>query len=136
MRQFLLQGHEGAMDKAIAILPLFHAYGMSGVMNLGVHLAATLVLLPLFDVTMLMEAAVVGVPSRVRGERVKAFVVLKEGVTAKAPEIIAFCKEQLAPYKVPRSVVFCDELPKSLAGKVLRRVLREEELARMTESKK
>lgn len=44
------------MDKAIAILPLFHAYGMSGVMNLGVHLAATLVLLPLFDVTMLMEA--------------------------------------------------------------------------------
>jgi len=322
IRQFLLQGHEDATDKAIAILPLFHAYGMNGVMNLGVHLAATLVLLPLFDVTMLMEAihterptfflgvpalysavlnypggdkidltsirvcfsgaaplpvevmkqfeartgariaeaygmtetasvthvnprrgtrkygsigvpivgtdarvvdletgtrdlppgqvgelvvkgpqvtqgywnqpeetagvlrdgwlysgdiarmdedgyfyvedrkkdliitsgynvypreveevlyqhskvleaAVVGIPSKVRGERIKAFVVLKEGATAKRSEIVGFCKERLAPYKVPKSVTFRDELPKSLAGKVLRRVLREEELARI-----
>ncbi len=321
IRQFLLQGHRDAADKAIAILPLFHAYGMSGVMNLGIHLAATLVLLPLFDVTMLMEAirterptfflgvpalysavlnypggdkidltsievcfsgaaplpveimkqfeartgariaeaygmteaasvthvnprwgvrkagsigvpvvgtdarvvdvqtgtrnvpsgqvgelivkgpqvmegywnqpdataeavregwlytgdiarmdedgyfyiedrkkdliitggynvypreveevlyqhpkvldaAVIGVPSKVRGERIKAFVVLKGGVTAKASEIVEFCRVRLAPYKVPKSIVFRDELPKSVAGKVLRRVLREEELAR------
>jgi long-chain acyl-CoA synthetase len=326
IRHFLLQGHEDATDKAVAILPLFHAYGMSGVMNLGVHLAATLVLLPLFDLAMLveairterptfflgvpalysallnypggdkidltsirvcfsgaaplpvevmeefeartgariaeaygmteaasvthvnprrglrkhgsigvpivgtdarvvdveagtrdllpgqvgelivkgpqvmqgywnqpeatdevlrdgwlytgdiarmdedgyfyiedrkkdliitggynvypreveevlyqhpkvLEASVVGVPSRVRGERIKAFVVLKEGVTAKPSAIVEFCKERLAPYKVPKSVVFRDELPKSLAGKVLRRVLREEELARMAEKK-
>jgi len=322
IRHFLLQGHEDATDKAVAILPLFHAYGMSGVMNLGVHLAATLVLLPLFDLAMLaeaihterptfflgvpalysallnypgsdkidltsirvcfsgaaplpvevmeefeartgariaeaygmteaasvthvnprrglrkhgsigvpivgtdarvvdveagtrdlppgqvgelivkgpqvmqgywnqpeatdevlrdgwlysgdiarmdedgyfyiedrkkdliitagynvypreveevlyqhpkvLEASVVGVPSRVRGERIKAFVVLKEGVTAKPSEVVEFCKKRLAPYKVPKSVVFRDELPKSLAGKVLRRVLREEEVARM-----
>jgi long-chain acyl-CoA synthetase len=344
MRQFLLQGHKDTEDKAIAILPLFHAYGMSGVMNLGVHLAATLVLLPLFDITMLMEAirderptfflgvpalysavlnypgadkidltsirvcfsgaaplpvevmerfeartgariaeaygmtetasvthvnprrgirkvgsigvpivgtdarvvdvetgtqdlppgqvgelivkgpqvmqgywnqpedtaevlrdgpstgpwsfgpgtegsggpwlhtgdivhmdedgyfyvqdrkkdliitggynvypreveevlyqhpkvleaAVVGVPSRVRGERIKAFVVLKDGVEAKPSEIVEFCKVRLAPFKVPRSITFRDELPKSMAGKVLRRVLREEELARMSKSR-
>jgi long-chain acyl-CoA synthetase len=331
MRQFLLQGHKDTEDKAIAILPLFHAYGMSGVMNLGVHLAATLVLLPDFDMTRLMEAirderptfflgvpalysavlnypgadkidltsirvcfsgaaplpveimerfeartgariaeaygmtetasvthvnprrgtrkfgsigvpivgtdarvvdvetgtqdlppgqvgelivkgpqvmqgywnqpeetaevlragpspgrwlrtgdivhmdedgyfyvrdrkkdliitggynvypreveevlyqhpkvleaAVIGVPSRVRGERIKAFVVLKEGAEAKPSEIVEFCKVRLASFKVPRSITFRDELPKSMAGKVLRRVLREEELARMGESR-
>jgi len=321
IRQFLLQGHEDATDKAIAILPLFHAYGMSGVMNLGVHLAATLVLLPLFDLKMLveaiqaerptfflgvpalysavlsypggdkidltsirvcfsgaaplpaevmeqfeartgariaeaygmteaasvthvnprrglrkvgsigvpivgtdarvvdvesgthdvppgqvgelivkgpqvmqgywnqpeatdevlrdgwlytgdiarrdedgyfyiedrkkdliitggynvypreveevlyqhpkvLEASVVGVPSRVKGERIKAFVVLKEGATAKASEVIDYCRTRLAPYKVPKSIVFRDELPRSMSGKVLRRVLREEEPGR------
>jgi len=78
-----------------------------------------------------LEAAVIGIPSRVRGERIKAFVVLKDGMTAKTSEIVEFCKVRLAPYKVPKSITFCDELPKSLAGKVLRRVLREEELARL-----
>jgi long-chain acyl-CoA synthetase len=78
-----------------------------------------------------LEASVVGVPSKVKGERIKAFVVLKEGVTTKPSEIIKFCRERLAPYKVPKSIDFRDELPKSLAGKVLRRVLREEELARL-----
>ncbi|UCC65814.1 MAG: long-chain fatty acid--CoA ligase [Anaerolineae bacterium] len=327
IRQFLLQGHDDATDKAIAILPLFHAYGMNGVMNLGLHLAATLVLLPLFDINMLMEAirterptfflgvpalysavlnhpggdkidlssirvcfsgaaplpvevieqfeartgariveaygmtetasvthvnprrglrkvgsigvpvvgtdarvvdletgtrdlppgqagelivkgpqvtqgywndpaetarilrdgwiytgdvarmdedgyfyiedrkkdliitggynvypreveevlyqhpkvleaAVVGVPSRVRGERIKAFVVLKNGTAARASEIVEFCKERLATYKVPRAIVFRDKLPKSLAGKILRRVLREEELARLSEKER
>jgi long-chain acyl-CoA synthetase len=327
IRQFLLQGHEDATDKAVAILPLFHAYGMNGVMNLGVHLAATLVLLPLFDLDMLMdairderptfflgvpalysavlnhpsgdrvdltsirvcfsgaaplpvevmekfeartgariaeaygmtetasvthvnprrgvrksgsigvpivgtdarivdvetgkrdlpvgevgelivkgpqvmqgywnrpeetdevlhdgwlctgdiarmdadgyfyiedrkkdliitggynvypreveevlyqhpqvlEAAVVGVPSRVRGERIKAFVVLKEGETAKASDIVEFCKVRLAPYKVPKSIVFRDELPKSMAGKVLRRLLREADLDGTTKRQK
>jgi len=332
IRQFLLQGHEDATDKAIAILPLFHAYGMNGVMNLGVHLAATLVLLPLFDMTMLMEAirterptfflgvpalysavlnypggdkidltsirvcfsgaaplpvevmeqfeartgariaeaygmtetssvthvnprrgtrkygsigvpivgtdarvvdletgtrdlppgqvgelivrgpqvtqgywnrpdetagalrdgpstgpwlytgdiarmdedgyfyvedrkkdliitsgynvypreveevlyqhpkvmeaAVIGIPSKVRGERIKAFVALKDGATAKVSEIVEFCKVRLAPYKVPKSITFCDELPKSLAGKVLRRVLREEELDNIARRRK
>ena len=326
IQQFLLQGHQDASDKAIAILPLFHAYGMNGVMNLGVRLAATLVLLPLFDMTMLMkaiqqerptfflgvpalysailnypggdkidltsirvcfsgaaplpvkiveqfeartgariaeayglteaasvthvnprkgirkhgsigvpvtgtdarivdvetgtqdlppneigellvkgpqvmpsywnrpeetaqvlrdgwlytgdiarmdedgyfyiedrkkdliitggynvypreveevlyqhskvlEASVIGVPSKVRGERIKAFVVLKDGTSGKASELVEFCKTRLAPYKVPKAIVFRDELPKSMAGKILRRVLREQELARMAESK-
>jgi len=78
-----------------------------------------------------LEAAVIGLPDKVRGEKVAAYVVLKPGETAKASEIRAFCRERLAHYKVPRAVYFRDELPKSMAGKVLRRVIREEEMARM-----
>jgi long-chain acyl-CoA synthetase len=72
------------------------------------------------------EAAVIGVASRHGGEMVKAFVVLEQGETASADEIIAFCKGELAAFKAPRIVEFRDELPKSLIGKVLRRHLREE----------
>ena len=74
-----------------------------------------------------MEAAVVGVPDAKRGETVKAFVVLKEGQSATVDEIRDFCKERLAPYKVPSLVEFRSELPKTQIGKVLRRVLMEEE---------
>jgi long-chain acyl-CoA synthetase len=70
---------------------------------------------------------VIGVPDPVRGESVKAFVVLKEGETATAEEIEAFCREQLAAYKVPRQVEFISDLPKSVVGKILRRELRQPE---------
>jgi len=73
------------------------------------------------------EAVVIGVPDKFRGESVKAFVVLKEGQAATAEEIVAFCKERLAPYKVPRQIEFRSELPKTQVGKFLRRVLVEEE---------
>lgn len=76
-----------------------------------------------------LEAAVIGLPDKVRGEKIAAYLTLKEGETATAAEIRAFCREHLAPYKQPRSIVFRDNLPKSLAGKVLRRELREEALA-------
>src|SRR6266704_2427862 len=76
------------------------------------------------------QAAAIGVPDRYRGETVKAFVVLKAGTTATADEIITFCKERLAPFKVPKQVEFMNELPISLVGKVLRRELRERELAK------
>jgi len=56
IRSFLLQGHKEAEDCTIAILPLFHVYGMNGVMNLGVHMAAKLVLIPKPDLKMLMDA--------------------------------------------------------------------------------
>ena len=78
----------------------------------------------LFECPKVAEAAVIGVPDRYRGETVKAFVVLKPGVTATAEEIIAFCRERLAAYKTPRQVVFRDSLPKSGVGKYLRRELR------------
>jgi long-chain acyl-CoA synthetase len=78
-----------------------------------------------------MEAAAIGVPFEDRGERVKVFVVLKSGVTATPEEIITFCADNLAPYKVPKLVEFRAELPKSTVGKPLRRVLREEESARL-----
>ena len=78
----------------------------------------------LFECPKIQEAAVIGVPDPYRGETVKAFVVLKRGVTATAEEIIAFCRERLAAYKAPRQVVFRDSLPKSGVGKYLRRELR------------
>jgi len=73
------------------------------------------------------EAAVVGLPDGIRGERITAYITLKSGETATAVEIRRFCRERLAPYKQPRKVVFRDDLPKTMAGKVLRRQLREEE---------
>src|SRR5437899_1006208 len=75
-------------------------------------------------------AAAIGIPDAYRGESVKAFVVLKGGMTATEAEIVAFCKERLAAFKVPKAVEFTNELPKSLVGKVLRRELRERELTR------
>ncbi len=82
----------------------------------------------LFEHPKVKEAAVIGVPDEYRGESVKAFVVLKEGETATPEEIIEFCRERMAAYRVPRLVEFRDDLPKSMIGKVLRRELREEEL--------
>jgi long-chain acyl-CoA synthetase len=81
----------------------------------------------LFEHPQVKEAAVIGVPDERLGETVKAFVVLKEGERATAKEIIAFCREGMAAYRVPRIVEFRDDLPKSLVGKVLRRELRESE---------
>ncbi len=72
------------------------------------------------------EAAVIGAPDEKRGEIVKAFIVLKEGKTATLDEIRAFCKESLAPYKVPRAIEFRKELPKTAVGKILRRELKAE----------
>jgi len=72
------------------------------------------------------EAAAVGVPVPGKGERVKVYIVLRERETATEGEIIAFCRERLAPYKVPKFVEFRQSLPKTLVGKVLRRALREE----------
>ena len=74
------------------------------------------------------EAISVGVPHAYRGETVKAFVVLKEGETATADDIITFCKEKLTGYKVPKLVEFRESLPQSAVGKVLRRILRDEEV--------
>ena len=75
------------------------------------------------------EAAVVGAPHPYSGETVKAFVVMKDGASATTEEIIAWCRERLASYKVPRHVEFRDSLPKSGVGKYLRRELRLESTA-------
>mgnify|MGYP001825548996 FL=1 len=72
----------------------------------------------------------VGVPDAKSGEMVKAFIQLKPGETATEEEIMAFCKENMAGYKRPRQVEFRDEVPVSNVGKVLRRVLRDEETAK------
>ncbi|MBA7508073.1 Long-chain-fatty-acid--CoA ligase [subsurface metagenome] len=74
-----------------------------------------------------MDAVAVGIPHEYRGETIKAYVVLKPGETATEDEIMDFCKQKLAAYKTPKLVEFRDSLPKSIIGKVLRKVLREEE---------
>lgn len=81
-----------------------------------------------------LEATAIGVPDSYRGESAKAFVVLKPGQTATAEELIAFCKQNLAPYKVPRYVEFRESLPKTMIGKILRRELVAEEKAKMAQA--
>lgn len=71
------------------------------------------------------EASVVGVADEYRGETVRAFVSLVEGARVEEAELIAFCKERMAAYKYPRSVVILSELPKTTSGKILRRQLRD-----------
>ncbi|MFV9431738.1 class I adenylate-forming enzyme family protein [Rhodococcus aetherivorans] len=70
------------------------------------------------------EACVVGIPDEYRGETVRAFVSLVAGEAASEEELIAFCRDRMAAYKYPRSVVVLDELPKNASGKLLRRELR------------
>jgi long-chain acyl-CoA synthetase len=73
------------------------------------------------------EGITIGLPDPRKGERIKVYIVLKEGETATPEEFIAYFKERLTPYKVPSGVEFRRELPKSMIGKILRRALREEE---------
>ncbi len=79
----------------------------------------------LFEHPKVREAAVIGIPDPTRGETVKAFIVLEPGQTCTVEEIRKFCKERMAPYKVPTHVDFVETLPKSSVGKILRRALRE-----------
>jgi fatty-acyl-CoA synthase len=71
------------------------------------------------------EVAIVGIPDREWGERVRAFIVPRSGVTADEASIKTFARERLAGFKVPRDVVFLDALPRNPTGKVLKRELRE-----------
>jgi len=77
------------------------------------------------------EAVAAGIPNDYRGEAVKVYIVLKEGATATEEEIIDFCRDKLARYKMPRMVEFREELPKTMVGKVLRRALVEEEIQKL-----
>jgi long-chain acyl-CoA synthetase len=76
------------------------------------------------------EACSIGIPDSKRGESAKIFIVLKEGQTATAEEMLEFAKTKLAVYKVPTEVEFRNELPKTNVGKILRKELRAEELAK------
>lgn len=81
----------------------------------------------LYEHPAILEAAAIGVPDEYRGETVKVFVVVKPGESLTADEVIEYCRTKLARYKVPKLVEFRSELPRTIVGKVLRRVLVEEE---------
>jgi long-chain acyl-CoA synthetase len=89
----------------------------------------------LFEHPKILEACAIGVPDSYRGETVKAFVVMKPGEQMTAEEVISYCKEKLAKYKVPTSVEFIDTLPKSGVGKILRKELRAAELEKIKAAK-
>lgn len=97
------------------------------VISLGYNIYPREVEEVLYEHPKVKEAAVIGVPDRSRGEVIKAFIVLKEGETARKEEILKYCRQHLAQYKVPKQLEFRQELPKSSVGKILRRVLVEEE---------
>jgi long-chain acyl-CoA synthetase len=78
----------------------------------------------LFAHPKILEGCAIGVPDAYSGERIKAFVVLKEGETATEEEIIEYCKQNLVKYKIPKYVEFVDSLPKSAVGKILRKELK------------
>ena len=84
----------------------------------------------LFEHSDVAEAVAIGVADEYRGESVKAFVVSRSGASTTEEEVLAFCKERLAAYKTPKAVEFREELPKSAVGKLLRRVLVDEERAK------
>ena len=81
----------------------------------------------LYEHPKVMEAAAIGVPVGGSDQRAKVFIVLRPGETATEDEILDFCNERLAKYKVPKSVEFREDLPKTMVGKILRRELMEEE---------
>ncbi len=76
------------------------------------------------------EGITVGIPDPYKGERIKVYIVLKEGVTATEEEFKQYFREHLTPYKLPSEIEFRSSLPKSAIGKILRRKLREEEMAK------
>jgi len=95
----------------------------------GYNLAPVEVENTIYEHPAVAEVAVVGIPHEYRGETVKAFIILKDEFKGKVDEqgIIDFCKNKLATFKVPRVVEFRDTLPKSAVGKILRRMLKEED---------
>ncbi|WP_394174451.1 long-chain-fatty-acid--CoA ligase [Guptibacillus hwajinpoensis] len=88
----------------------------------------------LYEHPAVQEAVVIGIPDAYRGETVKAFVVLKQNEKATEEEMNQFCRKFLAAYKVPRLYEFREELPKTTVGKILRRVLVDEEKAKKDQS--
>ena len=79
----------------------------------------------LFDHANIADAAVIGVPNEKYGEAILAFIVTRDGSVIDTEELITFCRERLAGFKVPRQIEFIDEIPRNASGKVLKKDLRE-----------
>jgi len=84
----------------------------------------------LYENPKVREAAAIGIPHPTRGESVKVFVALKEGATTTQEELIEYCKDKMAKYKLPTEIEFRKELPKTNVGKILKKELKAEEMAK------
>lgn len=84
----------------------------------------------LYENSKVQEAAAIGIPHPTRGESVKVFVALKEGATTTQEELIEYCKDKMAKYKLPTEIEFRKELPKTNVGKILKKELKAEEMAK------
>ncbi len=84
----------------------------------------------LYENPKVQEAAAIGIPHPTRGESVKVFVSLKEGATATQEELIEYCKDKMAKFKLPTEIEFRKELPKTNVGKILKKDLKAEEKAK------
>lgn len=87
----------------------------------------------LYEHEAIQECVVAGIPDPYRGETVKAYIVLKEGKRVTEEELNKYCRQNLAAYKVPRFYEFRKDLPKTAVGKILRRILVEEEKLKINE---
>jgi long-chain acyl-CoA synthetase len=85
-----------------------------------------------FEHPKILEAAAIGIPHETRGEAIKVFAVLKENQKATPEELIEYCQGKLAKYKLPTEVEFREELPKTNVGKILKKDLRKDELAKQS----
>jgi long-chain acyl-CoA synthetase len=102
----------------------------------GYRVSASEIETVLQDHPAVIAACVVGVPDVKSGERIKAIVVLKEDVRGvSSTDLLAFCRQRLSPYKIPKYIEFRDMLPKSKVGKLLRREIRDEERRKSTKEK-
>jgi long-chain acyl-CoA synthetase len=86
----------------------------------------------IYEHPVVAEVAVYGVPDPIKGERVKASIVLKVGHTITDRQILEFCSERMAVYKIPKAIEFVESIPKNPAGKVLKRILRTENFSPAT----
>jgi long-chain acyl-CoA synthetase len=72
------------------------------------------------------EAAVIGVPDRIKGQAIFAVIVLREGMQADKEEFLKYCKENMPDYRVPKTILIREAIPRNPAGKILKRVLRQD----------
>jgi long-chain acyl-CoA synthetase len=84
----------------------------------------------LYENPKIKEVCAIGIPHPTRGEAIKVFAVLKKGETATQEELIEFCKDKLARYKLPTEIEFRNDLPKTNVGKILKKELRSENMAK------
>ncbi|MEG3071964.1 MAG: hypothetical protein RQM92_14975 [Candidatus Syntrophopropionicum ammoniitolerans] len=78
----------------------------------------------LYQYPAIQEAAAIGVPDRSRGESIRAYVALHDGMILDKKDLMAFLKKNLAPFKIPREIVEIEALPKNSTGKILKKELR------------